>query len=240
MISDAMCEEEMYQAYLLYASLHGLCTEEDEVRSRIQSYRENQPDETIDLAILAYSEDRIVAPPDIVLERWGKSRVYELEDLPDGDCRHQVCESWFENGCSFEGEGRPASLCHFWTTFSLIAPQSADEASSADDASSATASLHQLALGVGSRVQFRILAGEVQISHRRHGILGVLPQTLANEMIERATREDMRYLPLVDTYPSDSGSGECKLLVTVADPCQDLTTIVAYAASAFSARKQKC
>jgi hypothetical protein len=76
MICDALQEDEIFEACLLHASLHGFSTDEAELRDRISKYLNNQPDTVIDDAILAFAEDRIIAPPDVVLAHWGKSRIY--------------------------------------------------------------------------------------------------------------------------------------------------------------------
>ena len=209
-------EEEVYQAYLLYASLHGLSTDEKDVRERISNYLlKNQPDELIDAAVLAFSEDRILAPPDIILEHWGKSRVYELEPIPTGGWRHQVSESWIDAGCRFSSE-RPVKLSHFWTKL--------ETDSLPDD------------VGVGSRCSFRLAdEGNVHVVHRQRDRLGVIPQPLANEILS-TVEQDIHYLLLIDMAHIQ----QCRLLVTRALADVSLTDVVDYAANAFTAPRNKC
>lgn len=217
MFCDTLNEEELYQAYILYASLHGLSTCEEKVRGRIESYLQNSPDETIDAAILAFSEDRIIAPPDVVLDRWGKSRVYELEPLPCGGWRHQVCESWFEAGCQFV-EDAPVKLSHFWTKLSVASTPPG--------------------LRAGSRCRLQCMpGGEVHVVHRQHAVVGTLAAELSAEILTTAA-EDIRYLALIDLWAPEEHRGT--LLVTRALASIPVPDVVEYAANAFTAPRNKC
>ena len=194
MIFETLGEEEIYQAYILYASLHGLSTDEHEVRARIERYLNNTPDAALDDAILAFSEDRMLAPPDVVLPQWGKSRVYQLRAASLGGWRHHVCESWFANGCRFTGDHREPPLAHFWTEFEV--GQSAE--------------LPRLV--AGTRMQFSLDRDRVEVRHRHGSPLGQLPPTLAEEMCLRQPL-GIRYLPLVDQLVEGQVQAVCKLLV---------------------------
>ncbi len=220
MFCDILNEEEIYQAYLLYASLHGFCTDEETVRERIESYyRRNVPDETIDDAIFSYAEDHIVAPPDIVLSRWGKSRVYELQALPCGGWRHQICESWFEAGCEFQ-DNASVRLAHFWTAIGVPGDQ-ADH------------------LQPGMRLQFRLENNIVQVAHRKLGVLAALPVALAAEILSRAKLE-IRYLALIERMDIVGEQLLCKLFVTLAEPQVPSQEMLEYAANAFNTPRNKC
>jgi hypothetical protein len=209
-------EEEVFQAFLLYASLNGLNTDEGDVRARISRYLfKNQPDELIDAAILAFSEDRILAPPDIILDRWGKSRVYELESLATGGWRHQVCDSWFDAGCRFCPE-HPVRLSHFWTRL-------------------VTDSIHE-ELCSGSRCSLRLSqAGNVQVVHRHHACLGSVPEPLASEIVA-SIEADVHYLVLIDAIRNQ----DCRLLVTRAAANVPVADVIEYAAHAFTTPRNKC
>lgn len=233
MICDAMSEDEIYEAYLLYASLHGLATDETEVRRRIASYQNNVPDESIDIAILAYAEDRIVAPPDVVVPRWGHSRIYELHKAPDGSYRHKVNEQWFDNGCQFESIGQKGSIFHFWIGFE----PSAELTSSTDKS---TGAVDAPALEVGTRLRFTLQNDLVEVSHRKFGEVGILPRELSKE-ISKLNESNTRYLPLVDEgTQSDADQKHCKVLVTAAGEGIKLPEIVDYAARAFTAVRANC
>ncbi len=217
MFCDAVNEEELYQAFLLYASLHGMSTREEELRERISRYLNNTPDETIDAAILAFSEDRIVAPPDIILAHWGKSRVYELDALPCGGWRHQVCENWFEGGCRFV-EGAPVRLSHFWTKLAIP---------------SVTVDIRS-----GTRCSLQLTqTGDVNVLHRQSSVLGQLPIELSAEILATASEEN-RYLALMDVV--DPGNSNYTLLVIRALDDVPAPELVEYAANAFVAPRNKC
>ncbi len=234
MICDDHTDEEVYQAFLIYSSLHGFRTDVDSVRERIADYLERSiPDEMIDDAILAFSEDRIVAPPDVVLERWGSSRFYEL-DKSTNDFRHLTCESWFENGCQFATQDNAPRLAHFWTEFEL----------------SGEAIEFGTKLVEGVRLQFSLAPNKVvQATHRDYGYLGDLPRNLARE-IHSDRLSSRTYLPLVDKDASDSddsdnditgqGRATSRILVTTALPSVPTPEVVAYAADAFHAARTKC
>ncbi len=236
MLCDAVSEEEIFEAYLLYASLHGMPTGEEEVRQRITSYLNNVPDSIIDEALLAYAEDRIIAPPDVVLPQWGRSRIYELVQTPQQEWRHQVCESWFENDCEFHNDSRDPELYHYWTQVTLNAEFNH--------------LLHSLI--VGTRLQFRLEEGQVRVCHRQLGFVGELPSILVQEIL-RDSHKDPRYLVLVDatgasaaestslqTVSPHTAPATCRLLTTVAGTGIGLGPIIAYARQAFSATRAKC
>lgn len=231
MLCDAVSEEEIFEAYLLYASLHGMPTAEDVIRQRVSSYLNNVPDSIIDEALLAYAEDRIIAPPDVVLPQWGRSRIYELMQTPQLEWRHQVCESWFENDCEFTNDERDPELYHYWTHLTLN--------------SEFNRLLHSLT--IGTRLQFQLDDGLVRVCHRQMGPVGSLPSVLAEEIL-RDRQKDLRYLvlldatslPAADELPQDAFPATCKLLTTVAGPGIGLGPIIAYARQAFSAKRAKC
>ncbi len=223
MLCDAVREDEIFEAFLLYASLHGLSTDAGEVRTRIQNYLHNQPDPTIDEALWAFAEDRIVAPPDIVLERWGKSRIYELIETPQHDWRHCVSDSWFENDCQFYTDERDARIVHFWTQLA-VAPE-CDEAARK--------------LCVGSRLQFRMHGQSVYVEHRQLGQVGWLAAPLAQEILARNALQ-VRYLALVDSIQPALPSLDCKLIVIAAASDVGGEQVVAYASQAFHALRAKC
>lgn len=231
MICDALQEDEIFEAYLLYASLHGLETDEAHVRSRITSYLNNQPDSTIDEAIVAFADDSIVAPPDIVLERWGKSRIYELVETPQQEWRHQVCESWFENDCEFYFDDRDPPLSHFWTNFDAWPLRALDT----------------LTLPRGTRVQFKMHASTIVVAHRHFGPLGTLPGNLIDELGRRSNCQ-ARFLALIDSEPLEAKQVIAdhpeqlrrRLLVTVATGSLAIEHVAAYASYAFNAVRCKC
>lgn len=227
MICDDLSEEEIFQAYLLYASLHGFSTDEAVVRQRIYSHtHENIPDEVIDSALLAYLEDRIVAPPDVVLDRWGASRLYELDKSSPSCVRHQTCEAWFENGCRFPTEKELIpKFAHFWTEFAIEVPEVEPGQS--------------LPLSEGTRLNFELAdASEVLVSHRSLGQVGRLPNALASQM-QLEPMSSRKYLPLVDSSESQE-IGKCKLLVSTSTAAVPTTEIIKYAAEAFYAERAKC
>lgn len=223
MLCDAVREEEIFEAYLLYASLHGLSTDEQQVRERIASYLDNVPDSILDEAILAFAEDRIVAPPDVVLSGWGKSRVYSLLQTPQRHWRHCVCPTWFDNGCLFFGDSRDPSLCHFWTEFPLTRTWTA---------------LSQ-ELCVGTRVRLVLEGHQVQARHREVGLIGTLPPALAREFAQQAGGS-LQTLSLVDSILQKPEANLCKLLVVRADDSACSAQIIEYASHAFLAERTKC
>lgn len=227
MICDALQEDEIYEAFLLYASLHGLCTEEAEVRQRVQNYCNNQPDWLIDDAILAFVEDRMVAPPDIVLPRWGKSRVYELVPAPSGGWLHQVSEGWFDNGCRFSNGPQDPLLAHFWTEIMVGRTVGSCAESAARP------------LMVGTRLQFRQAGDAVAVQHRQGVLLGWLPTGVATEICERQHLEP-KYLTLLDALAAEGDWLRCKLLVVVACSHASTSEVITYADNAFHATRNKC
>ena len=244
MICDELSEEEIYQAYLIYAALHGFDTDDASVRERISNYLEhNQPDAFIDDAILAYAEDCIVAPPDVVLAKWGSSRFYELERSPQSLARHQTCESWFENGCRFISDEDTPRLVHFWTAFELLH-------------AFRSGSLPQ-ELRSGTRLSLVLESNTtVLVLHRTWGPLGSLPTALSTAM-HLPPLKDRKFLALVDntgasqsppqpTSPptppdqTEPTPRECKLLVMSSAADVPTKEFVDYAAEAFLADRNKC
>lgn len=218
-------EAEIYDAYLLYASLHGFDTHESAVRARVESYcRQNVPDPTIDDAIYAYTEDSFVAPPDVVLHHWGRSRVYELDPLPCGGWRHQVCSSWFENDCEFQA-GFSVRLAHFWTEVECF-PDQADNFQAGK-------------IGNGARLNFEKAGAVVQVQHRALGVLGILPEPLSSEILGRSALE-IRYLPIIDLVALRDEGLVCQLLVARAEPDVATVELVEYTTNAFKALRKKC
>ncbi len=233
MLCDAVREEEIFEAYLLYASLHGLSTAEDEIRQRITSYLNNVPDAIIDDAILAFAEDRIVAPPDVVLERWGKSRIYELIETPQRDWRHQVSESWFDNDCEFHGDQRDPVIYHFWTNVVQTRPHKETQPST-----ELQLDAFPPCLPIGTRLQLH-LDGTVKVLHRHLGEIGALHASLSEELKNRIN-SNLRYLALVDSINEQEALRTYKLLVTVARDEVGVDEMVSYAARAYSAVRLKC
>lgn len=232
MISDATCEDEIYSAFMLYASLHGIETCEEEVRRRVASYLANNPDDLLDQAIVAFQEDRVLAPPDVILPQWGKSRVYELWNSADGRTRHKVNEAWFEAGCRFDDVDNDSTLLHFWTLFQC------DDFQDQPKQYRQPRGLSDL-LATGVRLQLRVAAEAVEVWHRGHGRLGCLPSALAREIMSRQAC-NLRYLPLVDGLYEHAAASECKLLVIVAGASIPTSAVVDHAAAAFIAERVKC
>ncbi len=222
MLCDAIREDEICEAYLLYASLHGMNTDPEHVSARIASYLNNVPDSLVDEAILAFAEDRIVAPPDVVLPAWGKSRVYELVRTPQLTWLHHVCDSWFENNCQFCNDQRDSSLCHFWTDFAWTIPWTV---------------LSQ-DLVVGSRLRLQLDGKRVRVVHRRQGEVGLLADQVAVEIAARSSM-GWRYLALIDN-PALEGPARCRILVILAASTLPSSAVIEYAMAAFEAKRSKC
>ncbi len=223
MICDAVREDEIFEAYLLYASLHGMSTDPQQARERIASYLNNVPDTTLDLAILAFAEDRILAPPDVVLDSWGKSRVYTLYQTPQLEWRHRVCPRWFDNGCIFLGDSCDPDLCHFWTQFPLTVERSVLS--------------HDLCSGMRVRL---VLEGEqIRVMHRCIGEIGSLPQILVQEFAQWDGNQ-VKTLSLIDRISQEGESQTCTLLVTRASSSISSAQIVDYTSSAFQAARAEC
>lgn len=223
MLCDAVCEDEIFEAYMLYASLHGMSTEAQQARERIASYLNNVPDTTLDLAILAFVEDRILAPPDVVLESWGKSRVYTLYQTPQLEWRHRVCPGWFDNGCIFFGDDRDPDLCHFWVEFPLTAEWT----------------VLSRELGSGSRVRLLLEGEQVCVVHRSIGEIGKLPPILAQEFAQWQP-DQVKTLSLIDRIGQEGEPKTCTLLVTRASGSMSSAQIVDYTSCAFQAVRAEC
>ncbi len=223
MLCDAVHENEIFEAYLLYASLHGLSTDEQQVRRRIASYLANVPDSVLDEAILAFAEDRIIAPPDVVVDGWGKSRVYSLFQTPQHQWRHRVCQTWFDNGCLFLGDARDPSLCHFWTHFLLTRPWTG---------------LSQ-ELYPGTRLRLVLNDDQVCVSHREIGQIGALMPALAREFVGQDAGH-LQTLSLIDSIRAEPAGNMCKILVIRAGDTVGAAQIIEYANNAFRAERAKC
>lgn len=223
MLCDAVREDEIFDAYLLYASLHGLSTDEQQARERIASYLDNVPDSILDEAILAFAEDRIVAPPDVVVSGWGKSRVYSLFQTPQQQWRHRVCPTWFDNGCVFFGDSRDPDLTHFWTEFPLTRTW--------------TTLSHELS--PGTRVRLELDGEQVQVKHREIGHIGTLPPILAREFTQQHASQ-LQTVSLVDSILTGPEANVCKLLVVRANDSVSSAHIIEYATNAFRAERAKC
>ncbi len=223
MLCDAVREDEILEAYLLYASLHGLSTDPQQARERIASYRNNVPDTILDLAILAFAEDRILAPPDVVLDSWGKSRVYTLYQTPQLEWRHRVCPSWFDNGCAFYGDSRDPDLCHLWTQFPLAVDWT----------------VLSRELFSGTRVRLMLEGEQVQVAHRSIGKIGELPSSLTQEFLQWDGNQ-VKTLSLIDRISQEGKSQTCTLLVARASGSMTAAQIVDYITCAFQAARAEC
>ena len=220
MLYDAVREDEIFEAFMLYTSLRGMETDAEAARERIAKYLDNQPDVTLDQAILAFAEDRILAPPDVVIPRWGRSRVYELVETQLGQWRHQVSESWFENGCCFYGDQRDAGIVHYWTRFTFDAPG-------------------QQRFPSAARLSLKLLDQQIEVQHREIGLLGRLPSVLASEICSSSGRFS-RYLCLHDPEPAGGQPQECRLLVARAENTVATSVVVKYLAQAYEAERNEC
>jgi hypothetical protein len=223
MLCDAVREDEIFEAYLLYASLHGMSTDAQQARERIASYLDNVPDSILDEAILAFAEDRIVAPPDVVVAGWGKSRVYTMYQTPQQQWRHRVCPTWFDNGCVFLGNSRDPDLCHFWTEFRLTRQWSV---------------LSQ-ELSLGTRLRLVVDGKQVRVVHRNVGEVGELPPALAHEFSQIESNQ-VQTLSLIDRVDCEHEVSVCKLLVTRASGNISSAQIINYTSNAFQAERAKC
>ncbi|MFN3190070.1 MAG: hypothetical protein ACE361_06060 [Aureliella sp.] len=224
MICDALTKEEIFEAYVLYTSLHGIPKEIAEIRQAVDQYYSGQVlNASIDEAMIAYMDDAIVAPPDIVLPKWGASRFYELAYSASGDHRHRVCDAWFENGCALPVGPRTA-LVHFWSVV-----QGGDEA-------------EWEALAEGQRLSLRkdVAAGQVWLDHRKHGRIGHVPLKLAAELLSEPL-SSRKYLALVDREKTPASYVDgMRILVVSADDSVDAMHIIDYATQAFCAKRSKC
>lgn len=225
LISDPIEKSEIQQAYLLYASLHGLDTTAEVVEERLDAYLANQPDSVIDLAIVAYQEDQIVAPPDVVVAAWGMSRVYNLCPDGRGHVRHAVNMDWFDSGCEVDAVDLIDSPSHFWTTCRVDCNVEPD---------------HLRQVSPGARLRFACGAAEVSVHHRMAGELGKLSEQVATDVIAQAAR-NVRYLSLIDSIEEEPAMPPtCKLLVVMANSDTPTQGIADYAANAFYAQRAKC
>ncbi|GAB5402529.1 MAG: hypothetical protein Aurels2KO_07600 [Aureliella sp.] len=224
MIIDPIEVADIQQAYRLYASLHGLDSSIDAVEQRVSAYLNNQPDSIIDLAILAFQEDRIVAPPDVVVQTWGMSRVYNLCPDGRGHVRHNVNADWFDNGCDMSCVDLDASPAHFWTTSTLSPPPDRDVRQRVEP---------------GLRLSLVSSGGEVTVNHRSLGPLGSISDGVGKRIVELAPR-NVLYLPLIDSIYEQTTELSCKLLIAMASSATTTQELADYAANAFYAQRANC
>lgn len=200
-------------------------TSADVVEERLGAYLANQPDSIVDLAIVAYQEDHIVAPPDVVVAAWGMSRVYNLCPDGRGHVRHAVNVDWFDSGCEVDAVDLEDSPSHFWTTCRVDGGSVADELQH---------------VSPGARLRFVCESGAVSVHHRVAGQLGNLPEKVAVDVLAQAAR-DVRYLSLIDSIEEEPAMPPtCKLLVVMANSDTPTQEIADYAANAFYAQRAKC
>ena len=233
MFCEDLTQEEVFEAYLLYNCLHGLRIEEETLREQVSDYCERSlPDARIDEALLAYLEDRILAPPDVVLDRWGSSRFYELLET-EGDVRHRTCETWFQNGCTLPAESHhgdeaedPATIVHFWTEVLIEAGRQ---------------SIVTECLREGTRVSIMLREEESHIVHRQHGEIGQLPAGL-HRQLKTPGMSRRKFLCLIDKNPLRQRDNQlfCSMLVVTSSSTTPLQEIVEYAVKAFDAPRTKC
>ncbi len=224
MIIDPIDVADIQQAYRLYATLHGLDSSIEAVEQRVEAYLDNAPDSVIDLAILAFQEDRIVAPPDVVVQAWEMSRVYNLCPDGRGHVRHTVNTDWFDNGCDLSSVDLDVSPAHFWTTCTLSPPPDRNQE-------------HNIEPGL----RLRLISGaeKVAVSHRVLGPLGHLPDSVSTRIIDLAPRKIL-YLPLIDSIYEQTSELTCKLLVAMASSATKTQDLADYAANAFYAQRANC
>lgn len=228
MFCDALCQEEILEAYLIYSSLHGWDSDPEQVREKVAKYyKYHVPDASIDDAILAYLDDRMLAPPDAIISRWGSSRIYELNLSECGDHRHQVNEDWFQAGCTLPLENAPP-LVHCWTHAS---PTAAD-----------------LEVGPGTRLQLKRNADHslIMACHRERGAIASLGEIFSNNLFRPQWR-DRQFLTLIDRVGQDAQPApgqfdvpKIRLLVVSATIEQSQDVFLDYASKAFYARRTKC
>lgn len=228
MFCDALCQEEILEAYLIYSSLHGWDSDPEQVRDKVTKYyKYHIPDASIDDAILAYLDDRMLAPPDAIVSRWGSSRIYELNLAECGDHRHQVSEAWFQAGCTLPLLDAPP-LVHCWTHAS---PSAVD-----------------LEVIQGTRLQLKRNADQSLIlaCHRERGTIASFGKTFSNQLL-KPQWQDRQFLTLVDRVGQDAQPApgqfdvpKLRLLVISAAVEQSLDAILDYANKAFYARRTKC
>ncbi len=223
MIIDPIEVADIQQAYRLYATLYGLDCSIEVVEQRVTAYLDNQPDSVIDLAIVAFQEDRIVAPPDVVVEAWGMSRVYNLCPNGRGHVRHTVNTEWFDKGCRLENVELEDSPSHFWTV-SKLEPQNRDAEQDIEP---------------GLRLRLVCSKGEVTVRHRSMWHLEALPSGVGEQILGLASRE-IRYLPLIDCIDEHPAERKCKLLIAMASASTPTQQLADYAANAFHAERANC
>ncbi|MEM7474997.1 MAG: hypothetical protein AAF483_08390 [Planctomycetota bacterium] len=227
MICDALHEDEILEAYLIYASLHGQTESVEQLKQRVHDYCHcNVPNAAIDESILAYLEDEILAPPDVVLDRWGASRVYQLKESSLGDHRHSVCESWFENGCQLPANA--PDFVHFWTEAGLVPSMQ-----------------HELLKGIRLQLGKTPDGDYVNLVHRQIGVVGRLVGQLSDQLASDLWCH-RKFLAIVDRKqpPQDSWDefveARLRLLVVSAGASVCTRDVVAYTKMAFWAKRSKC
>ncbi len=234
MIADATNQDEIVDALILYTSLNGIEMSLAEATERAAAYLRSNPDDLIDIAVVAYQEDQVQGPPDIVLPQWGKSRIYKLRSVRDGTFRHLVFDDWFDRGCRLDGLVHDSTLLHFWTAFQ----QDPLELSHLPIDSQAGISLSSY-LSPGLRLRFVQVDNRIEVHHLKDGKLGELPNTITDELL-RLENTGLRFLPLIDSVYEQQDMFVCKLMVTLAGPGLDKTALTAYARDAFFAARANC
>lgn len=223
MISDPIERDEIEQAYLLHAMLHGLSTDSEHITSRIDAYLANQPDDELDLAIVAYQDDAIVAPPDVVVQQWGMSRVYNVCGDGRGRQRHAVHLPWFESGCSL-GDVELSSPAHFWINCTML-----------DDLDPVSVT-QWIRPGARLRVQRRERATDVE--HRELGAISRLDEAASTNFQDLPV--GTRCLALLDSIYDDQLFKTLKVLVVIAAASTPLSELTGYASDAYFADRAKC
>ncbi|HBE70837.1 MAG TPA: hypothetical protein DDW52_22045 [Planctomycetaceae bacterium] len=223
MISDPIERDEIEQAYLLHAMLHGLSTDAEHISSRIDAYLANEPDDVLDLAIVAYQDDSVVAPPDVVVQQWGMSRLYNVCDDGRGRRRHAVHSPWFDNGCSLN-HAELSAPAHFWINCDLL-----------DDLDPVSVAVW---IRPGSRLSLRPRAKSTGVEHREIGTISELqsPASTCFGDLPPGTR----CLALVDAIYDDCHSKTLKVLVVIAAASTPVKELTDYAVDAFFADRAKC
>jgi hypothetical protein len=231
MICDALTKEEMYEAYVLYSSLHGFEHTLDEIRKIVDDYYDGvTPNSLIDEAMIAYMDDAVVAPPGIVIPAWGSSRFYELIVAADGTFRRKVCDAWFDNDCQLPSH-REIPLVHFWTQVEAL-PQA-----------------EVMEIADGQRLSLKLDSDECRadVCHRELGVVGTLAPVLASKLAS-PTMMSRKFVGFVDRpraddeNPNTSRTNESQVRIFVASSANNVSTseLLDYAAQAHATVRLKC
>jgi hypothetical protein len=210
------------------------------LEARVVRFLANEPDDLVDRAIVAYQDDQMVAPPDIVIPQWGKSRLYTLKNVTNGTQRHQVLDAWFENNCSLQGLLTDDFLAHFWTEFQQERTTLLPETESRGPRRSIAEFLRR---GLRLRLKMPSPPGSepalIEVHHLQDGLVGCMAEQISAE-IQSLCGVELRYLPLVDALYEQDAWVTCKMLVTIAGPAHAAEEIAAHAESAFFAERAHC